>query len=268
MTHVIVHAGFHKTGTTSMQNFLSQNRAALSPFFDYYGQQDFLNAGAAARLYAQRPFPHRLHRFRKAFRRFLTSIPDHKLIVLSRESFSGGMPGHRKLGGRMITSYHQAALKLARVIIAELRRRFGREVEITFFYTTRNREDWIKSVHGHLLRSINLTDDLDAFAARFPALIGPTQEAQRMSGALSPVPVVTAALEDFASTAHGTAEAILDMAGVPGQVRDRLDPAPHSNQGQPDHLRDAFLDLNRMTLSKPERKARKNQLLSRRQTHR
>ncbi|MCK8465029.1 hypothetical protein MUY35_14310 [Aliiroseovarius sp. S1339] len=262
MTHVIVHAGFHKTGTTSMQNFFRQNRLALSPYFDYYGQRDFLNAGAAARLYAQRPFPHRLHRFRTAFRRFLASIPDYDVIVLSRESFSGGMPGHRKLGGRMITSYHQAAIKLARVIIAELRRRFGRDVKITFFYTTRNREDWIKSVHGHLLRSINLTDDLAAFTARFPALIGPKEQAQRMVGALSPTAVVTAALEDYADDPHGTATAIMDLANVPGDARGDLIAAPHANQGQSGELRQAFLDLNRTRLSKPERKARKDQLLN------
>jgi hypothetical protein len=31
MTRVIVHAGYHKTGTTSLQDFLHRNRAALAP---------------------------------------------------------------------------------------------------------------------------------------------------------------------------------------------------------------------------------------------
>ena len=262
MTHVIVHAGFHKTGTTSLQDFLQQNHRYLHPYFDYYGQNDFLNAGAAARLYAQRPFPHRLHRFRKAFRKFLAQIPDRNTIILSRESFSGGMPGHRKLGGAMITSYHQPALKLARVIIAELRRRFGAEVDITFFYTTRERDSWIKSIHGHLLRSINLTDDLETFRARFPALSSPEEQAARMRGALDPVPVVTAALEDYAEHPFGPASELLDLAGVPANFRVSLLPAPHSNRGQSNALREAFLELNRDGISKPELKARKEQLLA------
>lgn len=260
--HVIVHAGFHKTGTTGLQDFLSQNRTALAPFFDYYGQQDFLNAGAAARLYAQRPFPHRLYLFRKTFRTFLASVPDHRVIILSRESFSGGMPGHRMLGGRMITSYLPAARKLGRTIVKELRLRFGPDVKITFFYTTREREDWLRSVHGHLLRSIRLTDDFPTFRARFPADLDLTDQARHMADALSPVPVVTTALEDHAGDPHGPATALLDLAGVPTAARAGLAPAPHANRGQGKALRDAFLALNRERLSKPDLKARKEALLA------
>ncbi|MDE9449879.1 hypothetical protein J3R80_05260 [Aliiroseovarius sp. Z3] len=260
--HVIVHAGFHKTGTTSLQDFLSQNRAALAPYFDYYGQRDFLNAGAAARLYAQRPFPHRLYLFRKALRTFLASIPDHEVIILSRESFSGGMPGHRMLGGRLITSYLPAAQKLARTIVKELRLRFGPGVAITFFYTTREREDWLRSVHGHLLRSIRLTDDYDTFRGRFPMDVAPVEQARGMAEALSPIPVVTAALEDHSDDPNGLATALLDLADVPASVRADLAPAPHTNRGQREKLRAAFLALNRQRLSKQELKAQKERLLT------
>ncbi|MCK0139414.1 hypothetical protein [Aliiroseovarius sp. F47248L] len=262
MIHVIVHAGFHKTGTTSLQDFLCQNRPALSPFFDYYGQREFMNAGAAARLYAQRPFPHRLYLFRKAFRTFLASIPDHDVIILSRESFSGGMPGHRMLGRRMITSYLPAAQKLARTIVKELRLRFGADVTITFFYTTREREDWLRSVHGHLLRSIRLTDDYETFRARFPSDIAPVNQARNMAKALSPIPVVTAALEDHINNPNGLATALLNLAQVPDSVQVDLTPAPHANRGQGKGLRESFLALNRQGLSKSELKAQKELLLS------
>ena len=76
MTRVIVHAGFYKTGTTSLQAYLARHRAALAPWFDYYGQADFEQAGAEARIYGQRPFPWRKARFRAALRRFLAGIPD------------------------------------------------------------------------------------------------------------------------------------------------------------------------------------------------
>lgn len=96
---IIVHAGFHKTGTTSLQDFLYQNKSSLAPYMAYYGKMDFLDAGTQARIYAQRPFPHGLIKFRYAFRAFLENIPDHSMIVLSRETFSGGMPGHHTLSG-------------------------------------------------------------------------------------------------------------------------------------------------------------------------
>lgn len=261
MTRVIVHAGYHKTGTTSLQDFLGQNRAALAPWLACYGKADFLDAGAAARIYAQRPFPWRLWRFRRHLRAFLNDIPDAPVIVLSRETFSGGMPGHRRLGGRLMTSYHRPALALARVIIAEITRRFGPEVQIMFFYTTREREAWIRSVHGHLLRSIRLEDDFETFRARFPRLAGPEEEAARMARALAPVPVVTAALEDHAHAPEGPAAALLDLAGVPAEARATLRPAPRSNPGQTRAQREALLALNRQGLSRAALRAAKARLL-------
>ncbi len=260
-TRVIVHAGFHKTGTTSLQDFLSENKGMLAPSLRYYGKSAFRGAGAHARIYAQRPFPWRLGRFRRALRRFLAEVPEGGTIVLSRETFSGGMPGHRRLGGATMTSYFRPALRLAEVIIAELQRRFGRDVEITFFYTTREREAWIRSVHGHLLRSIRLTDDFATFRARFPALASPEEEAQRMRGALAPIPVVTAALEEWADHPHGPAEAVLDLVGVPEAARAGLKPARRANTGQDKDLREKFLALNRRGGSRAALKAAKKRLL-------
>lgn len=257
---VIIHAGYHKTGTTSLQDFLSTNRRALKPWLSYYGKADFLAAGAHARLYGQRPFPWRLWRFRRSFRRFLDGISDAPVIVLSRETFSGGMPGHRRIGGRLMTGYGHAARPLAKVIVAELRRRFGPETAIEFVYTTREREAWIASVYGHLLRSIRLTDDFATFRARFPDLQSPADEAAAMAAYLSPIPVATIALEDHADLPEGPAKAILDLVGVPSGIR--LAPARRGNRGQSDAHRAQFLDLNRTIRDQKALKAAKEHLLA------
>ena len=261
-TRVIVHAGYHKTGTTSLQDFLARNRNALDPYLRYYGKADFLAAGAHARIYAQRPYPWRLWRFRRSLRRFLSDVAPAGTVVLSRETFSGGMPGHKRLGGRLMRSYHDPAVALARVIMAELRRRFGPGTDITFFYTTREREAWIRSVHGHLLRSIRMALDFDAFRAQFPDLRGPADEAALMARALAPVRVITAALEEYATHREGPAAALLDMLDIPDELRATLHPAPRSNFGQSPMLREEFLALNRSDLRKSDLQARKAQLLA------
>jgi len=258
---VIVHAGFHKTGTTSLQDFLYQNKSSLAPYMAYYGKMDFLDAGTQARIYAQRPFPHRLIKFRHAFRAFLENIPDHSLIVLSRETFSGGMPGHHTLSGRLMTSYQRPAKRLAKVIISELRRRFGPSTEITFFYTTRERESWLRSVYGHLLRSIRITDDYVSFRARFPKLLGPEAEAQKLARALSPVPVIMAALEDYSSAREGPAAALLDLMTIPPELRGCLRPILRQNTANPAATQAEFLRLNREIKSKAKLKAAKEALL-------
>ena len=261
MTRVIVHAGYHKTGTTSLQDFMSSNRKALADYCRYYGKVDFLAAGAHARIYAQKPFPWRLWRFRRSFRRFLNTVDAGGTIVLSRETFSGGMPGHRRMGGGLMFGYSGPAEKLARVITAELRRKFGQDTDITFFYTTRDRETWIKSVHGHLLRSIKLDDDFKTFRARFPDLNGPAQEAAIMAKALAPIPVVTAALEDHADDPAGPATGLLDLLGVPENVRAQLTPAKRSNTGQPPEIQEQFRRLNAQALSKKALRTEKERIL-------
>ena len=261
MTKVIVHAGFHKTGTTSLQDFFSLNKEALAPHLAYYGKSDFLSAGSHARIYAQRPFPHRLLKFRKSLRRFLKSIPDKDVIVLSRETFSGGMPGHHTIGGRLMISYERVATRLAKVIISELHKRFGPNAEITFFYTTRAREPWIRSIYGHLLRSIRLTDDYENFRARFPEQLSPAHEAAVLATNISPVPVVTSALEETSLQPEGPAAALLDLLEIPEALRAQLLTVPAKNTANPLELQDAFLALNREIKSKTMLKEEKEALL-------
>ena len=262
MTRVIVHAGFHKTGTSSLQDFLFQNKAALAPFLDYYGKNDFLEAGSHARIYAQRPFPWRLNNFRKTFRDFLHSIPEAEVIVISRETFTGGMLGHRRFDGRLMTSYQKPARKLLPVIEDELRRRFGKDTNIMFFFTLREPESWIRSVHGHLLRSIRLKDSFKEFHDRFPDFLSPVQEAQKLAHFLAPTPVAMSYLEDWADHPEGPAGAILELLDVPDAVRQGLIPSQRSNVGQPENLRDEFLSLNKEKRSKQELKIAKEKLIN------
>lgn len=262
MTRVIVHAGFHKTGTTSLQDYLKENRKALKPYLSYYGQVDFLQAGAHARIYGQRRFWWRRLMFRRAFGRFLGSVPDAPVIVLSRETFSGAMPGHRALGGRKLESYSDAAIPLAQEILRSLRKRFGPGVGVEFLYKLRDRDSWLASVHGHLLRSIHLTDDLEEFEVGFASRPDPAAAAARIGAALAPVPVHTAWLEDHASTPEGPAGAVLDLVRVPASLRTGLTTARRRNAGQTANLRAQFLQINRASGSRASLKVAKEALLA------
>lgn len=260
MTRVIVHAGFHKTGTSSLQSYLGQHRKALAPWLTFYGKADFLNAGTYARVYAQRPFFWRRWAFRRAIRSFLASIPDAPVIVLSRETFSGVMPGHRNWQGRTIKGYAYSAVPICRELRREIGRRFpGATVE--FLFTTRERESWIRSVYGHLLRSIHLTDTFEEFRARFPDLIDPAKEARRIGAALAPCPVHIAALEPHALTRGGPADIVLDLVGVPEKVRASLPPATRANTGQTPAQEAAFFQLNHSGQSKAALKRIKDKML-------
>ncbi|MGR3661385.1 MAG: hypothetical protein ACU0CA_09420 [Paracoccaceae bacterium] len=258
---IIVHAGFHKTGTTSLQDFLSNNHDALAPYLDSYGKTDFVQAGAYARIYGQRPYFWRRLKFRRSFRRFLKTIPDAKSIVLSKEAFGGAMPGHRDAFRRQIETMAPTAIPLAHEIIRELRNHFGPETEITFLYTTRAPDLWLRSVYGHLLRSIHLSQKYETFRDSFARLPDPQAEANKIAHALHPIPVLIADLEDFANHREGPAAAILDLIDIPDAVRQTLSPAKHSNSGQSAELEAQFLTLNRSNRPKNQLKHEKDRML-------
>jgi len=263
MTRVIVHAGFHKTGTTSLQKYLAQNRSTFAPYFDYYGQNEFQNAGAHARIYAQKPFIWRRSKFRRSFAKFLRGIPDADVIVLSRETFSGNMPGHRDWRGRPIQNFRKSAIPLCRDIADALRRRFGRDVQVEYLFTTRDADAWLSSVYGHLVRSIHLTEDYDAFRALFPRKLDLQDEAESIAKALRPMAVHTVKLEDVADCHEGPAAAVLDLVNLPQVLRNTLPAAEPENLRQDAKIEAEMMALNRSGLSKERMKSKKEHLLRR-----
>lgn len=265
MTRVIVHPGFHKTGTTSLQTYMVENQAALADYAHFYTKEHFLRAGNLARRYGMKPTYWYRWRFGRALRRFLTTIPDAPVVILSWECFSGVMPGHRRLTGT-ITGFASTARPMSRTINAELRHRFGADTEVVWFYTTRELESWLRSIYGHILRSIRIQDDYPTFRARLAKVPAPVVEAELMRDYLAPMPVRIAPLEDFADNRLGQASALLELAGVPAEVMAGLPDALHSNRGNPPELLEKFLELNRKLSDKKLLHERKHKLI--RQYHR
>lgn len=261
MTRVLVHAGFHKTGTTSLQSYLAQNSKALAPYFTFYTKDAFPEAARLSRLYGQRRFPWRRKAFRAAFAGFLSGIPDAASIVLSRETFAGIMPGHRDWRGRPIQNFRRAGIPLCADIVDAIRQRFGPQVDIAFLFTTRDPETWLNSVYGHLVRSIHLTEGFDGFRSQFRQPVDLDREANRIARALLKVRVHIARLEDLADRPEGPAAAVLDVIGVPEEVRRTLPRAKRHNERQSADLEAKFLELNRADLSKPSLKIQKAALL-------
>lgn len=260
---VIVHAGFHKTGTSSLQGYFWLNQKALTEHLTFYTRRSFRKSGNLAHRYGIAPYFFNRFLFAWAFRTFLNYIPDAPVIIISWECFSGVMPGHRRNFTGPIMSYSRAAKPLAETIIHELRHRFSDDVRIEFLYTTRERNAWLKSVHGHLLRSIRLTKDLDSFKKFHSETPDPDEEAQIMADFLHPVPVHKAALEDSFGNRFGPAAAIFDLVDIPSVVLEKLPDAVHKNKASSPELEEKFLSLNRTIRSKPVLKKAKEKLLKR-----
>lgn len=267
MLRVIVHAGFYKTGSTSLQKHMAKLRPDLPSDCRYYGPDDFPKLGALARDFGQFPNDLRRQAFRKGLRRFLNDLPDPgsvdglRTLMISRENFSGIMPGHRDVTGEIITAINPAAKMLARDLLGGLKRRFGTDCEISFLYVVRDTDEWLASVHGHQLRSTRMCHDLEAFKALFPKKFDLRQIADKIAQALAPVPVHIRQLEDYADHRHGPAGILLDLLEVPEELQAGWPAAKPANVGQCPDLRAQFLELNRQITDKEMLRQRKAALL-------
>lgn len=231
MVRVLLHTGFHKTGTTSLQTLLTQNRDALAPYVQISRLDSLDSPGIAARLFGQRPTPKRLRAYRAALQEAVNDLPDAPVVILSRENLSGPMPGYRRWGLWRITRYDLAPV-LLKPIIRALRRRYGPDVQIELVLTTRRHPEWVASVLGHLARSGQKTGP--RLARRLnaaPDLPAQADWIARKTGLTVPHLI---ALEKWGQHPLGPGAALLELAGVPANVQTGLRP-PGIQNARPRH---------------------------------
>lgn len=257
---VIVHAGFHKTGTTSLQAVLRENRAALAPHATIYLARQLGELTVAGRRYGMKPGPRRLKLFRQHLDSFLARVAEAPCIVISRESLSGKMPGDLRADGSLISSYADTAAPLAQCLVEGLSARFP-SARIDLLYTTRGAEGFLRSSWKHNLRHRRLTEDYEGFRAAFTALPDLEAEVEALRRALPGTSVLSRALEELAPLPFGPAEAVLEMLDLPPETRAALHLPPAQRMGQSDGLSEEVLALNRSVLDDDSLRAQKQALL-------
>lgn len=238
MTRIIVHAGFYKTGTTSLQRYVEQNAALFGDHFFYCSKAQLSEAAIAAREFGARPFWWRRSAFRHAFERVVADLPDAKIIVMSREQFSGTMPGFKTILGRRITSNLQAGIPLAKEIGRALRGHYKQDANVEFLFTLRDGESWVKSLYGHVQRSRKHPEDYAKFRRHFPQEIELQTQANRIAQAAGADRVHFSFLENTADHRFGPAKALLDVLDLPSEICEKLPAAHHENKSSPLSVRD------------------------------
>ena len=238
---VVFHAGFHKTGTTSLQDSLAAHAAALAPDIQVQTRKTSAALSCAADLARDWSVTRdgaataRLAAALDLWAAGLNLSPGQTLLA-SSEDFAGHMPGHRGL------SDYSAAPALARAVTHALRARFGPGLDLHFLYTSRLPEPWLRSIHWQLAGHPMMEMGAGKFARRFAraADFGPLLQAIR--AAVPGVGVTAQALESLTARRLGPVSAIYDLAGLDATG---LPPIPATNQRPPHDLADAFVALNR-----------------------
>lgn len=238
---ILVHPGFHKTGTTSVQYGLDRNAEVLADRVRVLQMNDFPKAITAARRHTAQRAPRRLRNYASGFAEAVTPLDpgDARPLLISSEKLLGWIPGRKDNWGYADTPDFME--RLADVLIGH----FGDSAETTFYFTTRAAGDWQRSVYWQNLRSMRITEDFETYRARLA-------EAARLDDVVAAVrarlagrvEVISRPVEELSQEPQGPLGAILRQLGVRA---DDLMPFKSYNM-QPAGAAEELLRLNRSDL--------------------
>lgn len=252
MTRLIVHAGFHKTGTTSAQKTLRKNRAALRPYTRIILRPGMEPLCEAARAFSVSRSEWDLALVKYEAAQVAKAIPSNATALLSSEDLAGHMPGRRGLRRYEATPRPMAALHHAFATVRP-------EAEITFVFTTRDAEAWLASCHVQHVRATRMTLSRKDYARKFRASADLDGVIAQIAERVPDAQVRRIALEDC-SGPLGPAAPLLRLALVPADVQACLTTLPRANTAPPAEKLRRLLELNRSDLSNADLKEAKRAL--------
>lgn len=252
---IIFHAGFHKTGTSSVQTTLRENRGALKKHVAFRLRWHMRDLLSATRGYSMWRDPLTLIKAQERFEALLDALPGmpRRTLILSAEDLSGHLPGRGNL-----EDYSAAPILL--YAFWEIAQRRFPKAELQVYLTTRASEPWLESAYWEHVESTGMTMDFDAFRTRYHRAADLTGMAAEIASRV-PCAVHSTAIEDCRDLPLGPADPLLDLCDLPLAARADLAPQPRANVRRDDGVLQALLEANR-TITDPERrKAAKHDIL-------
>lgn len=253
MPRLLIHAGFHKTGTSSLQSTLRKNADAIAPWVRVNTADETKDLRLASWLFARNSDAETEDLLRETLQAFFAQFDpkDPRDLLVSEEDLAGAMPGrHGK------TTYDTAGRTLA-ITLDELSRSGFADHDIQVLLTLRKTESWAKSCYSQHLRSRPMVMDLQTYLSTPAAACDLSACADDIAATIAPVAVHRAWLEDIGDLRLGPAQAALDLLPQLSGRHDLLQPTGIANGTLPQELADSFLALNRQDLDPMELKQAK-----------
>lgn len=253
---IMVHAGFHKTGTSTVQAVLRDNRKALMPVLAIRLKGQMRELISATRGYSTYRTDEALEKVSRRFDALLRDLPGmpRRTLLLSAEELSGHMPGRGPLAD------YSAAPVLCDLFVQRARLAFP-DTPVVFCFGTRAAAPWLRSAWAEHVKSSGMVLEFAEFSARYPDaadLENVVNEVRRTV----PAPVHCYALEDCADGPLGPADPVLDHCDIPEDLRAALTPKPPQNARLDDTTLAALLAINRTHRDTERRNAAKAAVLA------
>lgn len=240
MIRIVVHAGFHKTGTTTVQRTLAINADRLSPHVRVLGKKALDPLGKACRAWSRRA--EGVPDLSPALCVLDDLDPrDGRPVLLCSEDLAGLMPGRR---GRIA---YDATPALMTALCTHLTARFDHPA-IRLHFSTRAADPWLRSVWWQAVRTQRFRESFDGFAARLAAAADLDRAVAAVEKAVAPLSVAVGSAR-LEAHAENPALPVLCAADIPPEVIAALEVPPPANRQDDPGLAEVFLALNRSGLS-------------------
>ena len=238
MRRFIIHAGFHKTATSTVQKTLETHQDVLSPFVQLISRKKLKPTRKSAQVFSVKHDPVELGILQAMFVEVLSELKpdDPRPVLMSSEDFTGYL-----IGRHGIKDY-RAAPAIAAALKDTLELVFGEKFELVFFYSTRN-EGWLESCHWQLIKNSEEQITLDAFREWYENAADFAPVLSQIKAAVEPSKVFSAAIEDQVGPL-GPLQPLLDLCGLPENVQSKITLAKPQNVSGSDTLRDELLALS------------------------
>nr|WP_281496081.1 hypothetical protein [Marivita sp. S6314] len=223
---------------------LRENADLLTPHLRVFLKEHFEDLTTKARTFSIDPNEKTLRRVVRAALSFFETIDpqDSRPVLISSEDLSGHMPGRHGL-----ECYDSAGLVMKCLSEAALAH-FGTDTDLTFYFSTRDADAWMRSTWWQNLRSTRLTLDFEAYRAQFDDARGFQDILGEVADDVAPAKVVSTSLDVSAERSLGPLHPLIDLFDLPDFDMSELTVLPPENV-QPDIGIDAvFLALNRSGL--------------------
>lgn len=252
---IVVHAGFHKTGTSTVQAVLRTNRKALMPALAIRLKGQMQELISTTRGYSTYLTSDALEKVSRRFDALLDDLPGmpRRTLLLSAEELSGHMPGRGPLAD------YSAAPVLMYQFWQRAQEKFP-QTPVVFCFATRAPEAWRRSAWAEHVKSSGMQLAFEDYSARYPTasdLPDVVSEVRRRV----PAPVHSYTLEDCANLPLGPADPVLDLCDVSDDIRSALIPQPPQNTRMSEDMLVALLEINRAHKDTATRNAAKALLL-------
>lgn len=250
---ILLHPGFHKTGTSSIQHFLWTNRAALASHAQLRLLRHLKEPARLCMAFSRSQDPLVLLDLAEALATALDGLDPSRPLILSCEGLSGHLPGWP-----VVDSYAAAPITLA--YVAGFLADWAPGADLQVLLTLREADAWLHSAWRHHLLGQRLSLDWPAFRERYAPAADLPAMAREIAEALEGVPLTTLDLARMTDHPQGPGGALLTAFGLSAPQLADFTPVGRDNPGPDADLSARFLALNLSDLPDADLRAEKARL--------